>query len=248
MAPFSSLRRLRPPLERAAVDVWPLAKRNSTCLSGSVNALPATCTPSTPPSPRSKASDTKHMRRVVSLNSKAASCMVLSTAAAQSSTALTTTTSSSSPSPPCSQPLPSPSLSPSPSPSQPSSPPRDALHRARLVERHLKATLRADAARQTLHGLVRVPWALGMRQRRLLALKGRELSCVDVGGARTFWKVGLEGARMRIQLPQCRIVLSKLQGARVLQFWAPDQLAARRWAAALLRASALVPLERNRWL
>lgn len=98
-----------------------------------------------------------------------------------------------------------------------------------------------------LQGIVRITWYLRIKVSRLLALKGRTLTCTDVRGVNELWSIMLDGARVRIHLHSCSITLSKLGTGAPIQFWPPDEESTRRWASSLLKASALIAMDDRRW-
>lgn len=176
----------------------------------------------------------RRMRRVVSLNTTTTTSSATTDTTATSSAAALSSAASASPS--------------RDGTSEKKLVTQDALSRARVVERHLRTATRADQRRNVLHGLVRVPWICGLRTCRLLALKERTLVCCDQHAERVLWREQVEGARVRVQVAQRKVVVSKLVSGAMVQFWAPDELATRRWAAALLRASSLARLRERHWL
>lgn len=88
-----------------------------------------------------------------------------------------------------------------------------------------------------MQGHCRMAWFAGLRCTRFLRLMGGTLHCFDSGVKKRLWVVRLNGARVRVHHLQNKIILSKLHGGYIIEFFLPDGQSCRNWAAALLRAS-----------
>lgn len=80
-------------------------------------------------------------------------------------------------------------------------------------------------------------WFARLRCTRFLRLVAGSLYCFDAALRHRLWVVLLEGARVRIHLPNNKIVLSKLQCGFIVEFYVFDQQSCKHWASELLRAS-----------
>lgn len=100
--------------------------------------------------------------------------------------------------------------------------------------------VRGDGREVVLQGYCRMNWFIGIRCTRFLRLAKRQLECFDGALRKRLWVVAMDGARVRIQMRERKIVLSKLDCGYVIEFYVGDEQSCKDWAAALLRASSSV--------
>lgn len=88
-----------------------------------------------------------------------------------------------------------------------------------------------------MQGHCRMAWFARLKCTRFLRLVRGTLHCFDSSVKKRLWVVRLNGARVRVHHLQNKIVLSKLHGGYVIEFFLFDAQSCRNWGAALLRAS-----------
>lgn len=108
-----------------------------------------------------------------------------------------------------------------------------------------KAALDVGRRGDVFQGYCRMAWFAGLRCTRFLRLVRGVLQCYDSNIRKRLWDVDVEGARVRIQLAQSKIVLNKLKCGYLIEFYLYDPTSCREWGAALLRASVPGGIERD---
>lgn len=108
-----------------------------------------------------------------------------------------------------------------------------------------KAALDVGKRGDVFQGYCRMAWFAGLRCTRFLRLVRGVLQCYDSNIRKRLWDVDVEGARVRIQLTQNKIVLSKLKCGYLIEFYLYDPTSCREWGAALLRSSVPGGIERD---